>query len=390
MFYFKKEPGVKRKEQRNLCGDIMNYAENFDKDRLSELRKALSSPEYANILKPSTKKDNIIIENETISRLSNGKVAASRNLDIKALINKAKSVALPQMGSKSFWSPAVKINPLEADRDRGEVRIWKNEFRKVNFPFAMPVALAILLETGTIPTLVDLVKIYIGLYMEPVPEGKEVQHRPTYFCNPEKWVDKDGNMIDRKTVGESIEYIDGSTLKNHLLRFRREFMDQCYVKTKLGNSRLLSFPYNEFTAEMIANRLKKAYASLIRDILFGLQCHLHEEAAGRKNRVVYNLYFDIKYGVDLIFNETYVLGSTSTKGADLFNKIKAEEEECRHENLKDVKYAVRTKAEVSDKDGIYIIEDEELHQFCENVASNVYVREENIPFFVYGNKKEVA
>ena len=338
-----------------------SYSQNMSADALQRVKDSIKgelAPLVSINIDPA---HNIIITNDIISYVRDGKTVKSRLLDVPELVNKVRHLAFPSLGSDYFASPDVLYSPLEADRN-ARAHIWRKRFQNIDFAKGMPIVLITLLETGNIPTFVDFLRLYVGVYMEPVKPGEEMN------ATLRKAAFTDGTAVDDRTnLGNRMFYSDGTYIKNILVRFKDEFNKKTYA-------------FNEFTLEMIANRLRKAFPSFIRDILLGLQASQIEKESGRSTKIVYDMLEDLRGGVDLFFGDNKLLGSTCTDSSVEFNKKKAENEKSRHPKLKEDPYVLRVCAEIPKAAGIKVINQGRLSALCQILEEKKY---QQFDTFVY-------
>ena len=331
------------------------FARNMSKEDLQRVKDATKAELAPLIDIQIDSAYNIKIVNDTISYIAHGSVVKSRQLDIPKLVDKVRHIAFPSLGSDYFNSHDVLYSPLEADRN-ARAHLWRKKFQNIDFAKGMPIVLITLLETGNFPTFIDFLMLYVGVYMEPVKPGEEMNAtlRKAAFTNG-------ASVDDRTNLGNNMYYSDGTCVKNILVRFKDEFNKKTYA-------------FNEFPLEMIANRLRKAFPSFIRDILLGMQASQQEKEFGRDTKIVYNMVEDLKGGVDLFFDDNKILGSTCTESSIEFNKKKAENEKARHPKLKEDPYVLRVCAEIPKSSGIKVIGKGRLAALCQILSSKDYAQ----------------
>ena len=302
---------------------------------------------FSHLLNGGESRDKTIeISNGFIYFLNGGMQAGKLRLDVKRLVNSVDTIAFPSRWEDNpFTSTDVRYSPLEADKNSG---VWKNQYARIDFPKFMPLFMTYLLRTGNIPTAVDLAKIYLGVYMEVVPSCEEIKNRADFYNNP--YAD------DRLNVGNTLYYVDGTPILNCVVRFKKQ-----YANT--------SYPFNEFTVEQVCSRILKSYASLIRDAITPLKFFYLSYSGAN---VVYNLYDDIKNGIDLTYNNTFILASTCTPNAQKFDSIKMEDVKARHNFLRVGDSALRMKMEVLNKDGIALPCSDDLERIIGNIEDKKY------------------
>jgi hypothetical protein len=157
-------------------------------------------------------------------------------------------------------------------------------------------------------------------------------------------------------LGNTLHYVDGTPIENKLLRFQAEFANSTY-------------PFNEFTTEHICSRILKSYASLIRDVITPLK-FTYLSFNGESS--VYNMYEDLKEGIDLTYNGAYILSSTSTPNARTFDGIKMEDLNARHNFIRVGDKAVRMKMEVLGTKGIVVPCGEDIERVIKGIDEGKY------------------
>lgn len=174
-------------------------------------------------------------------------------------------------GGPIFDPEMVRISPLEADQHR---ELW-DKWYSVNFMKIIPLIYLGILKHDCVLAWYDLFFAMRKAYIEEVPENEVLQNRGEKLkCND----------IQYKNLNKTYVLPNNSTFTNKIVRFKAEYAE--YFATAM--------PYDEFTDEMLADRLRRAYPSFSRDVYNPIRGH---ELAPHVN-IEYSLNGDM-HGCDL-------------------------------------------------------------------------------------------
>lgn len=261
---------------------------------------------YHVIANSPNNKNNIVIENNKISIIIDGKSSFVRKLDYSDFMQQVSNCNY--FYKNIFKQEDFKYNPLEADRDEN-YKYWCEKNKYINFPKFISVLLFSLLYCGKIPSIIDFYRIYMNTYTNVLNATSPFRY--IYYSETVRPEIISG--LDRIRVNKNIVLPDGNILINRLLGFKAEFEIE-YVK---------NLPLNEFTTEHLCSRIYKLYGSIIRDVhmplyfnMLGCKCH-------------YNFLSDLN-GIDLFIDNVPVYAYTRTRNGEEFRKDKKDN---RHNNL---------------------------------------------------------
>lgn len=224
-------------------------------------------------------------------------------------------------------SEDVFYSPFELDRfDHNGA--WAKQYQKikVNFPKFVPVFLFTVYYTGIVPDLITFSKIYMEVYMEPVPKKQMIKDTSFLFSN--------GQPNGLSKTGRQIQYSDGSVLNNKIIRYKKRYEP------------FFKLPINQMTTEQVVERIRKVYGSIVRDFY-------HPVIFNYYGADTYYSYYEDLSGIDMRLNNIPCYAFTKTKAAESFGVIKRTQ---RHSNLKkDI--GIYIKVNIKKDKGFYIIPD---------------------------------
>ena len=238
-------------------------------------------------------------------------------------------------GKNLFFSYDTIHSPFEADRNKYMgLRIWRNNWVKIDFAKFMPLMFGFLHECGRLPTFAEFSQIFLELYTEVVPKD---ERKTEEFFKPYFIRDFYGWQFEKQN-NKRLYHGDTYICDNEVIRFKKELVD---------NKAVNNLPFNEFTVEVLLQRIFKAFGSCLRDVYNVVRFH---ERSGRKT--FYSLNQDYG-GVDLLVDDKYKIACYSwTKAGMKFADIK---QEIRHKNLN---CTICWVVDVFAEDGVVLISDE--------------------------------
>lgn len=300
-------------------------------------------------------KNTLVIENGAICEKVNGEYVNKVPLDCEHIIAMVSCYTFPDKSPFKFYA----TSPFEADRKR-DIPVWNNTYSRIDFPKAMPIHLAYLYLTGRAITFWDFAHLYLSLHTEVVPEEDRISKEQIEDMlnpkNPYIWK-LDWGEDERLTYPG-----DNREIYNRVIRFIQP------NKT---------MPMNQFTVEMMLNRLYKAYGSLMRDVVFPIQLYKAEQTLKTGATIKYNLVADVCMGIDLIVNDIYVCASTWTNSAHEFNRKKRGDFDSRHRQLSEC-YTIELEAEIASCDGVFLYGDKFCRTFLTDLVNKAYAPKQEV------------
>ena len=304
----------------------------YSKDETLNVVRALKR--YHMIANKPNKQNDLFLKDGFLCLMVNGQTIQRLKIDSDDMKQQLEKV---EYVKNTFNSSDVKYSPFEADRESAK-SYWKQNYNHIDFPKFISVVLFSMLITKKVPDVIDCCNIYLTTYTEIVPDGQAID-RSKYMTNVSK---------DRLNVGNMVLYTDGRKMKNHVRRFKKEYLQ--YVK---------GLPFNEFTTEHSCNRIYKVYGSAVRDIYTVLR--LNDFGIN----TYYSLYDDLG-GIDGIIENIPYYGYTKTGAGNDFRNKKLSE---RHPEL-DANLGIALRKSVSGNGGVYIVPDKILEKVATAVKNN--------------------
>lgn len=309
----------------------------FTDNQIKEIASLVEK--YVDVFEHPDKNNNIIIENNLISIIKDGKTVCSKRINPHDLKNQIEQITYGE--ENIFKNNNSPFSPLDADRKENKI-VWKKNYNKINFPKFIPVFLLSLLLTDKIPSVIDFCYIYANAYTEPIPYDEISDNRLSLYR--EIFIN---NKNDHERL-DKITQIDNQSMINILIRF----------KDKYYKNYIYGLPINEFSLEHLAYRIYKVYGSIVRDVFNALYISTFDLSI----QTSYSLNKDLN-GVDLYVNEIPIYAFTKTSEGDYFSKIKKNN---RHK----LKFGIRLIADLSNKkSGIYLITDDAVNQIIDIVKN---------------------
>lgn len=324
-------------------------------DELSRVREWIIS--HPDIMNPTMEniKNTLVIENGAICEKVNGEYVNKVPLDCEHIIALVSCYTFPDKSPFKFYA----TSPFEADRKR-DIPVWNNAYSRIDFPKAVPIHLAYLYLTGRAITFWDFAHLYLSLYTTPVNLDERISKEKL-----REMLNLNNPYIGNLDFGEGKNLTfpgDDRVISNDVIRF-----------TQPNDT----MPINQFTVEMMLNRLYKAYGSLMRDVIFPLQLYKVEQTLKTGATIKYNLVADVCMGIDLIVNDIYVCASTWTNSAHEFNKIKRGDFDSRHRQLKEC-YTIELEAEIASCDGVFLYGDKFCRTFLTDLVNKAYAPKQEV------------
>ena len=292
---------------------------NLTMQKLVEIAKVVE--QYTEVVNKPDKDNNIMIIDGKIRFIYSGKIIKERDYStVQMMLDRIA------YDKNVFDSSDIEMSPLAADKKKGN---W-DKYYKCDFMKFMPQILLTILFFGIVPDMLEAAQITALAYTEIVQDKQRLPDRNKKLKISD---------ITYKNIGAVICFSDGRKITNHLLRFKDKYAD--YIKT---------LPYNEFTTEMLFNRIFKVFGSCIRDIYNPLR--LYEL---KQKNVVYSLYADLD-GIDMMVNNVPVYAYSNTVYGTSMRSVKVM---ARHPHLrKDI--GINIVKSVENKDGLHLFSDELL------------------------------